>query len=147
MSFLLKFLRKSAATNTKGGFVQEKSIKNKDLGDRGEDIACDFLKRRGFRIIERNFRGVGGEVDIVAKRKGEIHFVEVKTRRSDQHGSPLESITRWKRYRIKKAAKLWLVKSRYSFKYDNVPPCYFSVIGIDMAEGYPNIEFIEDAFV
>lgn len=147
MSFLLKFLRKSAATNTKDGFVQEKSIKNKELGNRGEDIAADFLTERGFRIIERNFRGVGGEVDIIAQRDGDIHFIEVKARTSGCMGAPLESITQKKRHRIRKAAELWLVKSRYSFKYDNVPPCYFSVIGIDMMCGWPDIEFIEDAFV
>lgn len=147
MSFLRKLLKKSAGSNIDRGFVQEKSFKNKELGDRGEAIACDFLVERGFRIIDRNFSGVGGEVDIVAEHDGEIHFIEVKTRSHGGRGSPLEAVTEKKRHRIRKAAELWLVKSRYSFKYVNVPPCYFSVIGVDLESEWPKIEFIEDAFV
>ncbi|MEK7148263.1 MAG: YraN family protein, partial [Patescibacteria group bacterium] len=49
------------------------------LGDIGENIACDFLKARGFEIVERNYLRKWGEIDIVTKKKGIIHFVEVKS--------------------------------------------------------------------
>lgn len=67
----------------------------------GEDKACEYLKKIGFKIIERNFRKGYGEVDIVAldptDRPGQVLvFVEVKTRTSSQFGTPLEGITYWK---------------------------------------------------
>lgn len=110
-------------------------------------MACGYLTERGFRIVDRNFRGAGGELDIVAMRDGELHFIEVKSRTGDAFGSPLESVTERKKARIRRAAELWLVKSRYSFKYNTVPPCYFSVIGIDFTSDTPEIEFVQDAFI
>ena len=67
----------------------------------GEDKACEYLKKLGFKIIERNFRKGYGEIDIVAidpsEKEGKILvFVEVKTRTSNSYGSPLEAITYWK---------------------------------------------------
>jgi putative endonuclease len=147
MSFLRKLLKKSAGSNTDRGFVQEKSFKNKEVGDRGERIACDYLRERGFRIIDRNFSGVGGEIDIVAERAGEIHFIEVKTRTHEGRGSPLDSVTREKQRRIRRAAELWLNTPRNDFNSNDIPPCFFSVIGIDLAGEWPEIEFVEDAFV
>lgn len=126
--------------------MQEKTIKNKELGDAGEDIACDFLRGEGFEIVGRNFKGVGGEVDIIASRGGAIHFIEVRTRTHGGLARPLETIDGRKRQRIRRAAESWLMISRNSFKYGNIPPCYFSVIGIDIVGGSPDIEFIEDAF-
>lgn len=147
MSFLRKLLKKSARFNIDRGFVQEKSFKNKEVGDRGEEIACDFLTERGFRILERNFSGAGGEVDIVAEKDGEVHFIEVKARSHESHGSPLEAVTERKQERIRRAARLWLIIPRDGFNSDDLPPCYFSVIGIDFTGEWPDIEFIEDAFV
>ena len=147
MSLLRKFSKKSAGSNIDRTDVQENSFKNKGLGDRGENIACDYLTERGFKVIERNFSGVGGEVDIIAERDGEIHFIEVKTRTEGSLSDPLESITKKKQYRIRKAAELWLVKSRNSFKKDDLPACYFGVIGIVITDTHAEIEFLEDAFV
>ena len=68
----------------------------------GEDKACEYLKKLGFKIIERNFRKGYGEIDIVAidptdsSGQDVLVFVEVKTRISNQFGSPLESISHWK---------------------------------------------------
>ncbi|MBI5729280.1 MAG: YraN family protein [Candidatus Magasanikbacteria bacterium] len=53
---------------------------NRRLGDWGETKACDFLVRHGFTIIERNFQTPAGEIDIIAKLRGDYYFVEVKTR-------------------------------------------------------------------
>ena len=67
----------------------------------GEDKACNFLQKKGFKIIERNFRKGYGEIDIIAidssnQEEKTLVFVEVKTRKSNSFGSPLEAITPWK---------------------------------------------------
>ena len=83
----------------------------------GEDKACEYLKKLGFKIIERNFRKGYGEIDIVAieetKKDGKILvFVEVKTRTSSQFGSPLEAITYWKLKSLIKMAKFYKMTHR-----------------------------------
>lgn len=79
----------------------------------GEDKACEYLKKLGFKIIDRNFRKGYGEIDIVAidsskKNEGEVLvFIEVKTRTSNQFGSPLEAITYWKLKSLIKTAQFY----------------------------------------
>ena len=77
----------------------------------GEDIACEYLKKIGFKIIERNFRKGYGEIDIIAieqTKDGKILvFVEVKTRTSNYFGTPLEAITYWKLKEIIKTAQFY----------------------------------------
>lgn len=147
MSILQRLLKKLAGTNIIERNAQEISLKNKGLGDRGEDIAADFLTERGFRIVERNFSAAGGEIDIIAEKDGEIHFVEVKARTDMSLETPFEAITERKRRRMRKAAKMWLVLSRKRMKGYDEMPCYLSAIGIDMSGDFPEIEFVEDAFV
>jgi len=72
----------------------------KEVGDRGEKIARDFLKRNGYRIIETNFRCREGEIDIVAKKKDYLVFVEVRTKTGADFGSPEESITQVKKDKL-----------------------------------------------
>ena len=83
----------------------------------GEDKACEYLKKLGFKIIERNFRKGYGEIDIVAldpsAGSGQVLvFVEVKTRTSSQFGSPLEAITYWKLKSIIKTAQYYKLTHR-----------------------------------
>jgi len=59
--------------------MQSKDQDRKRVGELGESIACDFLRRKGFKIIERNYRKRWGEIDIIADKDREVHFVEVKT--------------------------------------------------------------------
>lgn len=78
----------------------------------GEDKACEYLRKLGFKIIERNFRKGYGEIDIVAieesKKDGKVLvFVEVKTRTSSQFGTPLASITYWKLKSLIKTAQYY----------------------------------------
>ncbi|MBI1919332.1 YraN family protein [Candidatus Microgenomates bacterium] len=68
----------------------------KETGKKGEDLAVDYLRRHGYKIIERNFQKGYGEIDIVAQEGDTLVFVEVKTRKSSRFGSPLEAITPWK---------------------------------------------------
>jgi putative endonuclease len=63
------------------------------LGKLGEQLAATYLQKRGFKIIERNFHARYGEIDLIAQDKDTLVFVEVKTRSSDQFGSPEEAVT------------------------------------------------------
>lgn len=92
-----------------------------DAGKRGEDLAVAYLKKHGFKILERNFRIRGGEIDIIAidssagVRQATLVFIEVKTRSSLEFGTPLESITRWKLKALVRTAYV------YKTKYPTLP--------------------------
>ncbi|HEX8932313.1 MAG TPA: YraN family protein [Patescibacteria group bacterium] len=73
-----------------------KDLFKQEEGRRGEDLACEYLKKLNFKIIERNFRIRVGEIDIVAIDDLTLVFVEVKTRKTTEFGIPLEQITPWK---------------------------------------------------
>jgi len=88
------------------------SLTKLQQGKRGEDLAVEFLKKKGFKIIDRNFRIRGGEIDIVALEKDVLVFIEVKTRSSSEFGSPLESITYWKLKALVKTAQFYKIKHR-----------------------------------
>ncbi|MHC4779429.1 MAG: YraN family protein [Planctomycetota bacterium] len=79
-----------------------------ELGKEGERRAYKLLGREGYRILETNFRGGGGEIDIIALEKGTICFVEVKTRRSEAAGSPEEAVDGRKMKRIVRAARTYM---------------------------------------
>ncbi|MGV8913752.1 MAG: YraN family protein [Rhodoglobus sp.] len=77
------------------------------LGARGEDLAADHLISAGLEILDRNWRCSQGELDIVARDRDEIVFVEVKTRSSVLFGHPFESITATKVARLRRLAAAW----------------------------------------
>lgn len=81
----------------------------RELGQYGENLAAEFLKRRGFEIIEKNFHTRWGEIDVIARHGRSLHFVEVKTRSSTACGEPEEAITFFKRQRLLGAAKMYLL--------------------------------------
>jgi len=74
----------------------------------GENFAVNFLKKKGYKIVGRNFHSRFGEIDIIAVDKGAVVFIEVKLRSSNAFGSPLESITKKKLYKLKKTALYYL---------------------------------------
>lgn len=76
---------------------------------RGEDIAAKFLKEKGYKIIERNFRKGYGEIDIIAVNKNILVFIEVKTRTSNLYGTPFEAITYFKLRTLVKTAEFYKV--------------------------------------
>ena len=78
-----------------------------DLGRAGEDRASVHLQAAGYRILDRNWRTRDGEIDIVAERGSVLVVVEVKTRRSDLYGDPLEAIDVRKRARLWRLATAW----------------------------------------
>src|SRR5579875_1770256 len=79
-------------------------------GNRGEEIAVSFLEKKGFRIIGRNFRMRGGEIDIIAIDGDTLVFIEVKTRLSNEFGSPFEAITPWKMSALVRTAQFYKLK-------------------------------------
>ncbi|MBW3578689.1 MAG: YraN family protein [Actinobacteria bacterium] len=85
---------------------------NQRLGTAGEDLAAAYLRERGYRIVARNWRPHGaqlrGEVDIVAVRADVLCFVEVKTRRGERFGGPLEAVTWRKQARVRALATAYL---------------------------------------
>ena len=81
------------------------------LGRAGEELAAQHLIRRGYEIVERNYRTRWGELDIIAYDGRTLAFCEVKTRRcSDDQRNPLEAVRVNKRSRIRKIASRWLVE-------------------------------------
>lgn len=81
-----------------------KTHRNKDVGKWGEDQACAFLIRQGFKIFERNYYSTQGEIDIVAKKDGDCYFIEVKTRFQHELSNDL-AITPAKRHKFQKTIK------------------------------------------
>lgn len=77
------------------------------IGKHGEDQAVQYLTKHGYKILDRNFRIRGGEIDIVAVEKNTLVIVEVKTRTSHQFGLPEESITAYKLKFLERAAKFY----------------------------------------
>ena len=81
-----------------------KAKRKQELARIGEEHAARYLRAKGYRIRERNFRARSGEVDIIAEQKGALVFVEVKARSSEEFGEPREAVTGWKQRRIARAA-------------------------------------------
>ncbi|MFZ2969692.1 MAG: YraN family protein [Minisyncoccia bacterium] len=118
----------------------------KDLGNRGEKIAYNFLRREGFRILENNYQKLIGEIDIIAERKKCIHFVEVKARTiesCEKYGLPQDAVTHNKQKKIIKTALFYLLENKYSddanWQIDVI------AIIIDEKRGKAKITFIENA--
>lgn len=80
--------------------------RNKNLGDWGEGKACDFLRRHGFKIVERNYHTTLGEIDIVAAKGDDYYFIEVKTR-TDHELATDGSITYFKKRKMQKAVRAY----------------------------------------
>ncbi|MBJ6727051.1 YraN family protein [Geomesophilobacter sediminis] len=115
---------------------------NSDKGKVGESIAATFLRGQGFTIVDRNYRCVCGEIDIVARDGRTIVFVEVKCRNNKAYGPPQLAVTPFKQRQISKAALVWLSKKKL---YD--APARFDVVAIVLREhDVPEIEHIRDAF-
>ncbi len=89
-----------------------KGDENSGVGIRGEELAVAYLKQNGLKIVERNFRCKGGEIDIIAKDGKTLVFVEVKSRKTLSYGLPQLAVTPFKQRQISKAALTWLAKNR-----------------------------------
>ena len=113
------------------------------LGARGENLACRLLRKNGYKILYRNFRGrTGGEIDVVCRDRDTLVFVEVKTRTSEDFGRPFDAVDRDKRKRISRGGLAWLRL------LDNPDILFrFDVVEVIIAEGVePRLELLRNAF-
>lgn len=116
-------------------------LSSTQVGSNAETLACEYLKRLEYKIIERNYRIRGGEIDIVARDGEFLVFVEVKARYSHEYGLPVEAITPWKIKHLLKTAQFYVQKIKWE---DG--PYRLDLVAIDYADSRdnPKIELIED---
>jgi putative endonuclease len=112
------------------------------LGGRGEDLAVRYLQKRGYKVIERNYRCPLGEIDLIALDRGTLAFVEIKTRASFTFGVPQESVNRFKQRKLFQVAKAYMAERHVR---EDVT-ARFDVVAIQIATTGPHIELIKDAF-
>ncbi len=115
-------------------------MNNISFGKVGEQIATNYLKKKGYKIVANNYKNTLGEIDIIAMDKGVFVFVEVKTRVSRAFGDPLEAINYHKQNKIRQVATKYL-KDNKKLDY----PCRFDAISVLGSED-SEINHIIDAF-
>ena len=111
------------------------------LGGRGEDAAAKYLRQRGYRLVERNLRLAGVEVDLVAEKDDWIVFVEVKSRTRDDRGDPLEFVDLRKQRRLIRAARVFCARPRWRDR-----PVSFDVVSVLETAAGLEIHHLQDAF-
>ena len=111
------------------------------FGARGENLAAWFLKQNGYKIIEQNYRNRMGEIDIIAREKKTIVFVEVKSRKSIRYGSPKLAVTLKKQRKISMVALYYLKATKQSDA-----KARFDVVAITSNHDEPQIEIVKNAF-
>jgi putative endonuclease len=111
------------------------------FGQEGERIAERFLKKKGYTIVERNFRCPLGEIDLIALHRRVIVFVEVKRRSGVGFGAPVEAVSWWKQKKMIQAATFFLHQKRLDNR-----AARFDVVGICRKGPNLVVEHIENAF-
>ena len=111
----------------------------RSLGTAGEDVAAAWYVRHGYEVVARNWRCRDGELDLIVRSGRTYVFCEVKTRRSDTFGAPVEAVTRTKQMRIRRLAARWLE--------DGAPgPAKDIRFDVASVKGPKDIEVVEGAF-
>jgi putative endonuclease len=116
-------------------------MQKKELGRKGEELALRFLRKQGYRIIERNYVCKMGEMDIIAKEKDTLVFIEVKTRTSTTFGPPQLAVNPTKQMQLSKVALNFLKE-----KGLGDAKARFDVVAILLGPKGEEIELIKDAF-
>ena len=111
------------------------------LGSKGEELAADLLRNNGYKILYQNYKTKLGEIDIIARDKDIICFIEVKTRSSDRFGFGSEAVSRIKQRQIAKSALYFLKEKRLLDKRAR-----FDVVSLDCSSEEPKLDLIKDAF-
>jgi putative endonuclease len=113
----------------------------KDTGNKGENIAANYLLSQGFIILKKNWRHKHWEVDLIASKNKKLHFIEVKTRRNERFGKPEASIGRDKMKNLKNAAE------EYLYQHPEWKYIQFDVVAIILNyEEVKEILLIEDVY-
>ena len=114
---------------------------NKTTGNKGEELAVNYLSEKGYSIVERNWRFRYAEVDIIASKNNRLHFFEIKTRTSDRFGKPEESMSHKKMNMLKTAAE------EYQYKNPQWKYVQFDVLAITLQNDIATEYFlIEDVY-
>jgi putative endonuclease len=111
------------------------------LGKEGERVAERFLEKKGYRLVERNYRCPLGELDLIVLDRRVVVFVEVKTRTGHGFGSPLEAVEFRKQRKMIQAAQFFLAERRLQQR-----DARFDVVGVSWPGREPVVEHIENAF-
>ncbi len=119
------------------GIKDFRKIQNKIKGDIGEISVQNFLKQKGYQILELNYKNYFGEIDIIARQGKTIVFVEVKARKNADFGRPVEAVNFYKQNKIRTVAEIYLQKNNQ----------FYNDVRFDVIEVLDdNINHIENAF-
>lgn len=117
------------------------SLMRISTGKRGEELAAAYLAEAGYRIVERNYRCIFGEIDIVAEEREMLIFIEVKSRRSEAYGDPQLAVGHQKQKKISRIAMHYLEEKRLRHR-----PARFDVVAVKLLPADHQIELIRNAF-
>ncbi len=115
--------------------------KRQQYGKESESVAVRYLKKNGYKILEQNYRNKLGEIDIIAKDKKTLVFVEVKATRTDSFGNPKWAVTPKKQRKISMVALYYLKATK-----QNKVKARFDVVAISSSPDNPGVELIKNAF-
>ena len=122
-------------------YVRTMSAARQEFGEVGERVAERWLRRRGWRVLQRRFRSGHRDIDLVAERDGLVAFVEVKARKGNQFADPVEAVHWRKQRELVRSAAVWIDRHgrpNESYRFD--------VIGVLMEGNAVRIKHIENAF-
>jgi len=108
------------------------------VGKKGEKLAAEYLLRKGYLVLARNYRNLGGEIDLIAQDGAVIVMVEVKTKTGDSYGAPWEMVGAWKLQQIEKVSQGW----RWEYEYQG--EIRIDVVGVKLKEGGEEIEYYQN---
>ena len=117
----------------------------RELGRLGENLACDYLRRHGHTILERNWRSGHLEIDIISHDADGIHFVEVKARKESIQAPPQDNVGHLKQRRIVKAALSYLNNSHVQTFGSS--ECFFDVMAMTFTDSEARLEWIPQAYI
>jgi putative endonuclease len=121
-----------------------KKLSTYQKGQKAENRAAAYLRLKGYRVLDRNYRVPQGEIDLVVQKGQVVVFVEVKARKDSSHGTPLEAVSSLKVKRVSAAAAVYLAGYR-----DELSGCRFDVITVGPERnflGFLKVQHFENAF-
>ncbi|HTQ27678.1 MAG TPA: YraN family protein [Puia sp.] len=116
--------------------------RHNELGNMGEELAVAYLQEQGYELLERNWRHSHSEIDIIARKEGVLHFIEVKSRSNDHFGFPEEGVD------DKKLENLLLASEAYLDAHPGFGEIQFDILSILIpGNGKPDYFLIEDVYL
>lgn len=120
-------------------------MSGREIGVLGESVALGYLARKGYSLVQRNYRTRYGEIDLILRDGEALVFVEVKARRGKGFGDPLEAVTPGKQGRVRLMAEAYLAEKGPEF-VDGFEEIRFDAVGILVGDGAHEVRHVEDAF-